>query len=102
MYDLGLSIIFLSELDPELYRSEINALMKLMIKWQKPVGGWGYLEGPHIDTGDTSMTQYAVLATDPAAVLAALWFHDVIYDPQRGDNEAASAAWATLAALAKQ
>lgn len=62
MYDLSIAIIFLSELDPEQYRSEIQALVKLMVKWQKPFGGWGYLMGTHLRTGDTSMTQYGVLA----------------------------------------
>lgn len=30
----------------------------------------------------------------PAEIELALWCHDVIYDPHRHDNEAASAAWA--------
>lgn len=59
IYDLGLAIIFLSEADPEKYRAEIRSLVQLLVKWQKPHGGWGYLERK---TGDTSMTQYAVLA----------------------------------------
>ena len=63
MYDLAISIIFLCELDPDQYRKEILALTKTMLDWQKSFGGWGYLEGPHLNTGDTSMTQYAVLAT---------------------------------------
>ncbi|MCP4192096.1 MAG: hypothetical protein GY768_15900 [Planctomycetaceae bacterium] len=62
MYDLGLAIIFLCELDPEQYRTEIKTLMTIMLDWQKRFGGWGYLEGTHVDTGDTSMTQYAVLS----------------------------------------
>lgn len=62
MYDLALALIFLCELDPDQYRSEIQTLMQLMLKWQKEAGGWGYLEGPHIKDGDTSMTQYAALA----------------------------------------
>ena len=62
IYDLGIAIIFLCELDPEQYRSEIQTLMQVLIDWQKPFGGWGYLQGSHIKTGDTSMTQYAVLS----------------------------------------
>ncbi len=62
IYDLGLAIIFLCELDAEQYRPEIKALVDLLRKWQKPHGGWGYLQGTHVKTGDTSMTQYAVLS----------------------------------------
>jgi hypothetical protein len=62
VYEICVAIIFLCELDPEEYRSEITQMMQVLRKWQKDFGGWGYLEGPRIATGDTSMTQYAVLA----------------------------------------
>jgi predicted metal-dependent HD superfamily phosphohydrolase len=38
------------------------------------------------------------LAEHPAEVNVGLWFHDVIYDTQRQDNEERSAAWARNAA----
>ena len=38
------------------------------------------------------------LATHPAEVTVGLWFHDVIYDTQRHDNEERSADWARSAA----
>jgi predicted metal-dependent HD superfamily phosphohydrolase len=38
------------------------------------------------------------LAEHPAELYVALWFHDVIYDTHRHDNEERSAEWARLAA----
>lgn len=64
MYSLGLCILFLVELDKEQYRSEIEQLLAQLRQRQKPHGGWGYDERP---TGDTSMTQYAVLSAWAAA-----------------------------------
>lgn len=59
MYSLGLSLIFLIEADREAYRPEIEKLLKNLQHRQKPHGGWGYTNRT---TGDTSMTQYAVLS----------------------------------------
>ena len=58
IYSTSLAIIFLVTLDPDRYRSEINALLTSLQSRQKSHGGWGY---PNLKTGDTSMTQNAVL-----------------------------------------
>jgi hypothetical protein len=62
VYSLGLSIIFLCELDPVEYRSQIDKLLAALEQRQQEGGGWGYISSPYSMTGDTSMTQYAVLA----------------------------------------
>jgi hypothetical protein len=53
-----LEIIFLTSLDPEQYKPEIDCLLEVLYSKQKDHGGWGYSGR---DTGDTSMTQYGVL-----------------------------------------
>ncbi len=58
-YSTGIAIMFLCSLDADLYRREIDALLQRMLSHQRRDGGWGY-HGR--DTGDTSQTQYAVLA----------------------------------------
>ncbi|QDU75220.1 hypothetical protein Pan97_22450 [Bremerella volcania] len=58
VYDAGLALIFLCELDPYEYNREIQNLVAFFIKNQRPHGGFGYAER---DTGDNSMTQYAAL-----------------------------------------
>jgi hypothetical protein len=58
VYSLGIAIIFLANIDAKEYQADIQRLLAALIARQKPHGGWGY---PHLETGDTSMTQYAVL-----------------------------------------
>ena len=62
LYSTGISIIFLCTLNPSKYGPEILKLRDSLVLRQKPHGGWGYPNGPHAETGDTSMTQYAILA----------------------------------------
>lgn len=58
IYNTGLCLIFLLELDRVQYRPEMEQLLTLLINAQQAKGGFGY---PGRDTGDTSMTQYGVL-----------------------------------------
>jgi hypothetical protein len=59
IYSTGIAIIFLCSLDPSKYSTEILKLQESLERRQKPHGGWGYADR---ETGDTSMTQYGVLA----------------------------------------
>ena len=55
----------------------------------------------HIDGLLRGLASWQHLAREPETIVAAIWFHDAIYDPQRRDNEARSAdlARAELALL---
>ncbi|GIW92112.1 MAG: hypothetical protein KatS3mg110_0153 [Pirellulaceae bacterium] len=59
-YSLGIAIIFLCELDPVTYKREIEILVDLMARRQRPDGAWSYF--PDYPTGDTSQTQYGALS----------------------------------------
>ncbi|HUE74644.1 MAG TPA: hypothetical protein VMP01_27500 [Pirellulaceae bacterium] len=59
IYSTGIAAIFLCALNPSKYNPEIVKLRDSLEYRQKSCGGWGY---PDKETGDTSMTQYAVLA----------------------------------------
>ncbi len=64
VYSTGIATVFLCDVDASKYRPEIVKLMGSLELRQRAEGGWGYpLGGAHGDSGDTSMTQYAVLAS---------------------------------------
>jgi hypothetical protein len=58
-YTPSLAIMFLCELDPGLYHDDIQKLLRAMWQRQLPQGAWTYGSGQQ---GDTSQTQYGVLA----------------------------------------
>lgn len=58
-YNETIACIFLAELDPVQYRSELQILLTAIIQRQRPSGSWTYARGLN---DDTSQTQYAALA----------------------------------------
>ncbi|MGL6225579.1 MAG: HEAT repeat domain-containing protein [Thermoguttaceae bacterium] len=64
IYSIGMSAMFLSELDAEKYSREIDQLAVCIQLSQQLSGGWGYLNGGTVAQGrggDMSMTQYSIL-----------------------------------------
>jgi predicted metal-dependent HD superfamily phosphohydrolase len=47
----------------------------------------------HLGHIAASLAELDAIGCDNPLIEGAIWFHDVIYDPQRGDNEAASVTW---------
>ena len=45
----------------------------------------------HVDALLRGLASWKHLAREPETIVAAIWFHDAVYDPQRRDNEARSA-----------
>lgn len=59
----------------------------------------------HLGHIASSLAEFDATGSNNPLIEGAIWFHDVIYDPKRGDNEAASIAWfldATSSWLAPQ
>ena len=47
----------------------------------------------HLGHIESSLAEFDATGSNHSLIEGAIWFHDVIYDPQRGDNEVASVAW---------
>jgi predicted metal-dependent HD superfamily phosphohydrolase len=65
-------------------------------EWAAVVGAWGephrrYHDLAHLAAVLGLVGELAAAAVDPDAVRLAAWYHDVVYDPRRGDNEGVSA-----------
>ena len=59
IYEISVAALLLAEVDPIRFKPELNTLQQILYREQFPHGGWGYRG----DTdGDTSQTQYALLA----------------------------------------
>ena len=66
--------------------------------WSDLIAAYGadgrfYHNLSHIQHALDIADQLQDVATDFTAVQLAIWFHDVVYDPRQGDNEAQSAAY---------
>jgi predicted metal-dependent HD superfamily phosphohydrolase len=73
-------------------------------EWAAVVGAWSephrrYHDLTHLAAVLGLIDELAPAAADVAAVRLAAWYHDVAYDPQRGDNEEVSAARARIGLL---
>lgn len=53
----------------------------------------------HLEECAERLAELQDTVSNLAEVQLALWFHDAVYDPRRGDNEIQSADWAREAAL---
>ena len=65
-------------------------------EWAAVVAAWGephrrYHDLHHLAAVLGLVGELSAAADDPAAVALAAWYHDVVYDPTRGDNEQVSA-----------
>lgn len=75
--------------DPAAYGRE------LLARWAEPQRRYHTLD--HLVAVLARATELTVYAQDPDAVALAAWFHDVVYRPDRSENEERSAALAERA-----
>jgi hypothetical protein len=62
VYNVAVSVMLLASHDPQRYRRQLESARDWFIKIQRPNGGFGYLHGQYLNSGDTSQVQYVVLA----------------------------------------
>ena len=78
-------------------RSDGDTLLAaLLAAWREPQRRYHTLQ--HLCECIDLFERVGALATHPAQVEVALWFHDAVYDVERSDNEARSADWLREAA----
>ncbi|GIW97221.1 MAG: hypothetical protein KatS3mg111_0554 [Pirellulaceae bacterium] len=59
VYEASIAAVMLATVDAKKYEPELGLILDFLQRIQKPHGGFGYLAKP---TGDTSQTQYVMLA----------------------------------------
>jgi hypothetical protein len=64
IYEAGVGLMALANADPRKYRPQMQAIANYIIEQQGPNGDWDY---PNRTTGDTSISQYAILGLWEAA-----------------------------------
>lgn len=72
-------------------------LAEVEAAWQEPHRAYHSIE--HLEQGLTLLAEYRHLAARPAELELAWYFHDLVYDPLRADNEEQSATKAKAALL---
>lgn len=65
VYEAGVDLMGIEAVDPDLYRPEMEAIVRYLVAQQNKNGQWDY--PTHPDGGDTSISQYAVLGLWAAA-----------------------------------
>jgi len=72
-------------------------LAEIEAAWQEPHRAYHTIE--HLEQGLALLAEFRHLAARPAELELAWYFHDVVYDPLRADNEERSAEMAKVALL---
>ncbi len=66
-YEAGVDLMVLEAIDAEAYRPQMEAIVNYLIQSQQPNGSWFYDRQIEPDCGDTSITQYSLMALWAAA-----------------------------------
>lgn len=61
VYEAGVDLMLLEAADPEFYRPQIQIIADHLMQIQQPNGAWFYPTVKDADSGDTSISQYAIL-----------------------------------------
>ncbi len=62
VYEASVAALLFCAVDANAYRPQLTVLHNFFMQSQRPYGAFGYLTQTHLETGDTSQTQYAILA----------------------------------------